>query len=116
MTLIIPGVEVKVVKEVVAPQLAPSGVLGLVGFTEKQPGVGRASSWSRFIELFGPGSACSMPEAGRLAIEGQRGHGCQHQDSGRAGQWDSTHAHRAQCWHLGQWSEGHGDFAPDSGR
>ena len=31
MTLIIPGVEVTVVKEVLAPQLAPSGVLGLVG-------------------------------------------------------------------------------------
>lgn len=70
MTLIIPGVEVKVVKEVVAPQLAPSGVLGLVGFTEKQPGVGRASSWSRFIELFGSGSACSMPEAGQALANG----------------------------------------------
>lgn len=70
MTLIIPGVEVKVVKEVVAPQLAPSGVLGLVGFTEKQPGVERASSWSRFVELFGPGSAYSMPDAGQALANG----------------------------------------------
>ena len=34
MALIIPGVEVKVVKEVLSPQLAPSGVLGLVGIVE----------------------------------------------------------------------------------
>ena len=34
MTRIIPGVEVKVVKEVVPQQLAPSGVLGLVGYID----------------------------------------------------------------------------------
>lgn len=32
--LIIPGVSVSVVKEVLPQQLAPSGVLGLVGFTD----------------------------------------------------------------------------------
>ena len=32
---IIPGVSITVVKEVVPPQLAPSGVLGLIGLTEK---------------------------------------------------------------------------------
>ena len=67
---IIPGVQVSVVKEVVPPQLSPTGVLGLVGLTERVPegGVGRASSWKRFIELFGPGSAHSMPEA-RQALQ-----------------------------------------------
>ena len=66
----IPGVQVSVVKEVVPPQLSPTGVLGLVGLTEKVPegGVGRASSWKRFIELFGPGAAYSMPEA-RQALQ-----------------------------------------------
>ncbi|MDH3973549.1 MAG: phage tail sheath subtilisin-like domain-containing protein [Deltaproteobacteria bacterium] len=64
MTRIIPGVQVAVVKEVVPPQLAPSGVLGLIGITEKVPDeTERASSWSRFVEVFGPGSAYSMPEA-----------------------------------------------------
>lgn len=67
---IIPGVQVSVVKEVVPPQLSPTGVLGLVGLTERVPegGVGRASSWKRFVELFGPGSAHSMPEA-RQALQ-----------------------------------------------
>ena len=67
---IIPGVQVSVVKEVVPPQLSPTGVLGLVGLTERAPegGVGRASTWKRFIELFGPGSAHSMPEA-RQALQ-----------------------------------------------
>ncbi|MBL8480713.1 MAG: phage tail sheath subtilisin-like domain-containing protein [Rhodocyclaceae bacterium] len=71
MTLIIPGVEVKVVKEVLAPQLAPAGVLGLVGLTEKQPpGQGRAASWNRFIELYGPGSAYSLPQAAQALANG----------------------------------------------
>ena len=64
MTRIIPGVQVTVVKEVVPPQLAPSGVLGIIGITEKVPETTkRASSWSTFIDIFGPGSAFSMPEA-----------------------------------------------------
>lgn len=67
---IIPGVQVSVVKEVVPPQLSPTGVLGLVGLTERVPegGVGRASSWQRFVELCGPGAAHSLPEA-RQALE-----------------------------------------------
>lgn len=66
----IPGVQVSVVKEVVPSQLSPTGVLGLVGLTERAPegGVGRASSWKRFVELFGPGAAHSMPEA-RQALQ-----------------------------------------------
>ncbi|MCP4162105.1 MAG: phage tail sheath protein [Deltaproteobacteria bacterium] len=69
MSRIIPGIQVDVVKEVVPPQLSPSGVLGLIGITEKIPkGTERASSWSRFIELYGPGSAHSMPEA-RQAVQ-----------------------------------------------
>jgi hypothetical protein len=75
MTRIIPGVQVTVVKEVVPPQLAPSGVLGLVGLTERtvpptektMPPTERASSWSRFIEVCGPAAAFSLPEA-RLAL------------------------------------------------
>jgi hypothetical protein len=64
MVLVIPGVEVRVVKDVVSPQLSPSGVLGITGLTEKAPaGTQSVQSWSRFVELYGPGSAYSMPDA-----------------------------------------------------
>ena len=69
MSRIIPGVQVTVVKDVVPPQLAPSGVLGVIGITETVPeATERASSWSRFVEIFGPASTYSMPEA-RQAIQ-----------------------------------------------
>ena len=69
MARVIPGVQVTVVKEVVPQQLAPSGVLGIIGITEKPlPQVERAASWGRFIELCGPGSAYSLPEA-RQALD-----------------------------------------------
>lgn len=68
-TRIIPGVQVAVIKEVVPPQLSPSGVLGLIGITENIPETTeRAASWNTFIETFGPASAYSMPDA-RQAIE-----------------------------------------------
>lgn len=72
MTLIVPGVEVKVVKDVLTPQLAPSGVLGLVAVTESQPpgGVGRAASWNSFAESFGAASAFSAPEATQALANG----------------------------------------------
>ncbi|AKQ66588.1 hypothetical protein A176_003500 [Myxococcus hansupus] len=73
--LIIPGVQVTVVKEVLPQQLAPSGVLGLVGFTERvelteqnQPKVTRAGSWPRYVEVLGRASAYSLPEA-RQALD-----------------------------------------------
>jgi hypothetical protein len=52
MTLIIPGVKIKVVKEVVAPQFSPSGILGLVGITEKIPSASPVlvNSWNSFID------------------------------------------------------------------
>jgi len=69
MARIIPGVQVTVVKEVVPPQLAPSGILGLVGLvaparagTSRQA-VERVGSWARFRELYGRGTARVMPEA-----------------------------------------------------
>ncbi|GEN10461.1 Phage tail sheath protein [Myxococcus fulvus] len=67
--LIIPGVQVTVVKEVLPQQLAPSGVLGITGFLESAQGkVIRASSWSRFLEVAGRASAYSLPEA-RQALD-----------------------------------------------
>jgi hypothetical protein len=69
MSRIIPGVQVTVVKEVVPPQLAPSGVFGIVGLvaparegTSRGP-VERVGTWARFRELYGRGTARVMPEA-----------------------------------------------------
>jgi hypothetical protein len=71
MTLVVPGVEVQVVKEVVAPQLSPSGVLGLVGLTEKIPdGLTPVQSWSSFLTAFGTASAFSLPEASQAISNG----------------------------------------------
>jgi hypothetical protein len=72
-SLVIPGVEVSVVKEVVAPQLSPSGILGIVGITERAPPVQPmqpVQSYSRFLELYGAGSAHSMPEASLALANG----------------------------------------------
>lgn len=71
MARIVPGVQVTVVKDVVPQQLAPSGVLGLVGLVERVPQgarVVRASNWSRLVEECGPGTAYSLPEA-RQALD-----------------------------------------------
>nr|WP_294518346.1 phage tail sheath subtilisin-like domain-containing protein [uncultured Rhodopila sp.] len=71
MTLVIPGVEVRVVKEVVAPQLAPSGILGIAGITETAPADAQpVQSFSRFLELYGASSAYSMPEASLALANG----------------------------------------------
>jgi hypothetical protein len=74
MARIIPGVQVTVVKEVVPPQLAPSGVLGLIGITEKDtpPKITtlRAASWGRFLEVCGAGAAYSLPEARQALANG----------------------------------------------
>jgi hypothetical protein len=71
MACIIPGVQITVVKEVAPPQLAPSGVLGLVGLTDKEiKQVERAASWSRFIQLCGAGSAYSLSQARQALANG----------------------------------------------
>lgn len=70
MARIIPGVQVTVIKEVVPPQLAPSGVLGLVGVVAPKPAgvkarkqVERIGSWGRFRELYGSATALAIPAA-----------------------------------------------------
>lgn len=69
MSRIIPGVQVTVVKEVVPPQLAPSGVLGIIGLVAparegtSRGVVERVGTWARFRELYGRGTARVMPEA-----------------------------------------------------
>ncbi|MEM9492848.1 MAG: phage tail sheath protein, partial [Myxococcota bacterium] len=71
MTRIIPGVTVDVVKEVVPPPANPSGIVGLIGITDRGPAQGaRAGSWQQFIDIFGQASAYSLPEAKQLIENG----------------------------------------------
>jgi hypothetical protein len=71
MARIIPGVEVDVVKEVVSPPANPSGIVGLLGITDKGPLQGaRIGSWNQFIDVFGRASAYSLPEAKQLLENG----------------------------------------------
>jgi hypothetical protein len=68
MTLILPGVEIQVVKEIVAGQLNPSGILGLLGITEENKDgswkkVGRSSSYKAMQNLFGRSIDYTVPEA-----------------------------------------------------
>ncbi len=73
MGRIIPGVQVTVVKDVLPQQLAPSGILGVIGFTEAgaegdAPVVHRAASWNALRAACGPASALSM-QAARQALD-----------------------------------------------
>ncbi|MEM3341820.1 MAG: hypothetical protein QW728_03925, partial [Thermoplasmata archaeon] len=68
MTLILPGVEISVVKEIVTGQLNPAGILGLIGVAEdakngKARPKARASSYKAFRDLFGPSVDFTVPEA-----------------------------------------------------
>jgi len=68
MTLILPGVEIQVVKEIVAGQLNPSGILGLIGITEENNDgstkkLGRASSYKGLTNLYGRSVDYTVPEA-----------------------------------------------------
>jgi hypothetical protein len=68
MTLILPGVEIQVVKEIVAGQLNPSGILGLIGITEENKDgswkkVGRSSSYKALANLYGRSVDFTVPEA-----------------------------------------------------
>jgi hypothetical protein len=62
-TLIIPGVNVQVLREIVPPLPSPSGVLGIAGVVQVPPDrLTPVSSYSQFLEVFGPASTFTMPE------------------------------------------------------
>lgn len=68
---VLPGVQVSVVKEVVPPLPAPSGIVGIIGVTDKGPDKPKhVSSYKEFKEIFGPASAFSMPEAKQILQNG----------------------------------------------
>jgi hypothetical protein len=72
MARILPGVEIRVVKEIVAPAVTPSGVLGLVGIADRGAvGVPTpVGSWPAFLDTFGPASAYCLPEAKQAIMNG----------------------------------------------
>ncbi len=62
-TRVIPGVNVQVLREIVPPLPAPSGVLGIIGVVQTTPPrLTPVSSFPRFLEVFGSASSFSMPE------------------------------------------------------
>ena len=75
MALIIPGVEIRVIKELVPRPLGAAGVLGIVGQTERDRS-GEAmfgvSSLSEFAEHYGEGSIYSLPEVVQAFANGVR--------------------------------------------
>ncbi len=73
MTLILPGVEIQVVKEIVAGQLNPSGIFGLLGITEENPDgspkrLARVSSYKAMQNQFGRSIDYTVPE-GKQAFQ-----------------------------------------------
>jgi hypothetical protein len=55
----------------VPPSANPSGIVGLLGITDKGPPHGaRIGSWNQFIDVFGRTSAYSLPEAKQLLENG----------------------------------------------
>ncbi len=73
MPLVIPGVEIRVVKELVPRGLGATGILGIVGHTEKdlsgEP-LRAVASLQEFLSVFGAGSAESMPEVRQAFANG----------------------------------------------
>jgi hypothetical protein len=67
--MIIPGVQVQVLRELVPPLPAPSGIMGIAGVTQIQPSrLTPVASFNEFKEVFGAASSFSMPEV-RQAFE-----------------------------------------------
>lgn len=65
MTLVIPGVEIRVIKELVPRRLGATGILGIVGHTEidrSDAPLRGFGSLQEFSDYFGAGTLTAMPE------------------------------------------------------
>ncbi|UCE74326.1 MAG: phage tail sheath subtilisin-like domain-containing protein [Methanomassiliicoccales archaeon] len=70
---IIPSVSVEVIKEVVPPSPAATGIVAILGSTEKGPLVPtRIDRYPTFRDIFGVGSSYSMPEAKHVLQNGAK--------------------------------------------
>jgi hypothetical protein len=71
---VIPSVSVEVIKEVVPPSPAATGIVAILGATEKGPLLEpkRIDRFPTFKEIFGAGSVYSMPEAKQALQNGAK--------------------------------------------
>ena len=71
MTRIIPGVEIQVIKEIVPQQLNPSGVVALIGTTEKGEALvpTPVSSYAEFADKFGSSDRFTVTREAKQAFQ-----------------------------------------------
>jgi hypothetical protein len=71
MTRIIPGVEIQVIKEIVPQQLNPSGVVALIGTTEKGEALvpTPVSSYAEFMDKFGSSDQFTVTKDAKQAFQ-----------------------------------------------
>lgn len=70
MVRVIPGVEIKVVKEIIPPAAYPSGVVALIGTAEMGPLMTptHVSSWKEYTEIFGSNLNYTMTRDARACF------------------------------------------------
>jgi hypothetical protein len=68
---VIPGVEVKVIKEIIPPAAYPSGVVGMMGTAEKGPELTptHLGSWREFADMFGDGDEYTLTQSVKQAFQ-----------------------------------------------
>lgn len=71
MVRVIPGVEIKVVKEIIPPAAYPSGVVALVGTSEKGSVLAatHVSSWKEFTEIFGSSTGYTVTREAKQCFQ-----------------------------------------------
>ncbi|BAI60383.1 conserved hypothetical protein [Methanocella paludicola SANAE] len=71
MTRILPGVEIQVIKEIVPQQLNPSGVVALIGTTEKGEALvpTPVSSYAEFADKFGSSESFTVTKDAKQAFQ-----------------------------------------------
>jgi hypothetical protein len=71
MTLIKPGVEIQVIKEIVPQQLNPSGIVAMIGTVEKGEILSptHVSSYREFADKFGSSEQCSITKDAKQAFQ-----------------------------------------------
>ena len=71
MVRVIPGVEVKVIKEIIPPAAYPSGVVALIGASEMGPELTptHTGSWREFADIFGSNPDYSLVRDAKQAFQ-----------------------------------------------
>lgn len=71
MVRVIPGVEIEVVKEIIPPAAYPSGVVALVGTSEKGSVLTatHVSSWKEFTEIFGSSTGYTVTREAKQCFQ-----------------------------------------------